>query len=187
MLVSYFIFSAIAIHFLRSDLYFTYHPLSLFAVGDFGNILKVGLFTMGMAEILLVFGIFNTPSKISVITASFLLISAVGVMLVAFFPMDTDEYQTTTGMIHLTGASLQFFFFPPAVFLFSFLPVNSAMKFYSKLTGISTWIFLMIITAILIKDIAGEIKIYGLIQKINILFISTWILLTGKNIEQIKL
>ena len=178
ILVVFFIITAVLIHFLKRDLNVAFYPLSLYAVGKCGGILVAGLLAIGLAEMLIAISLYQ-KTALSRLPALCLFIAGTGVITVAVFQMDYTGTRTITGALHLLGAAVQFVSFPVAVFLYSFDVKNRAMKSYSRMTSVATFILLIAIACILIFDMTEEIGIYGLIQKTDIFFISVWLLIAA--------
>jgi hypothetical protein len=170
----YFLISAIIIHFIRSDLNFLLYPLSRYAIGDKSIILVIGFYGVGITEIITSLNLFKTGIYHFKISGTLLFLAGLGLITLAIFPMDIGDQKTACHLIHTIGALIQFICFPLSAFIFGLRVKTKWIQKYSVITGILSFsLFIMMCVLLLFRD---KIPVYGLVQKINILIINTWLI-----------
>jgi hypothetical membrane protein len=168
LLALYFLISSVLIHFLRPDLSVVVDPLSRFAIGKYSMVLTTGLFSLGICEVLVGFCAGLTRPG-----AMLMLVAGVCVILVGIFPMEINGLSTVHGYIHLFAACIQFLFFPISLFLMGRSSDSSIVKPYTLLTAVGTFcLFILVI----VFNYNKSPNIFGLVEKIDILFINAWLL-----------
>jgi hypothetical protein len=135
--------------------------------------MSLGLYAIGLAEISLAVAL-ATVFKLSPGT-TLLAIAGAGAVLVATFKMEYPK-KTYQGYIHVIGAGMQFVAFPLALLLlathFTTSSLHSFTMIISSINGLLfLWIFYFTLT-----NTTHQVPYFGLIQKINILLMSLWVL-----------
>lgn len=166
--------SVLIIHILRKDLKTTRDALSKYAIGNNGWVLTLGLYSMGFAQILLSLALIKKYDM----SLGFLLLglAGVGILLVAFFKMELTKKKSVKGYLHDTGAIMEFFFFPVSLLLFNGVFENSNLSVTSIIIGYVALLFFIIITYFYLRRATYKTEYYGVIQKLNISFITIWMI-----------
>jgi hypothetical protein len=183
--LSYFIFISsiiflidiFLIHLIRSDLDWVSTTLSWYAVGDNGYILAAGFCLFAGAEI--------TCSVLLVLNARlpvfygqlFFSAAGIGALLATVFPVQSPTVDLVLRLPHIMGAIMQFMFFPLALIgIYKYIQ-DGHIKRYTRLTATVTSVFFIILLTLLFLRPIYEIAFYGLLQKIDILFITLWMIM----------
>jgi hypothetical protein len=175
----YFLCASILIHFLRVDLSFISDPMSRFAIGKFSMLLSIGFLAIGLCEILI--GINSKPGRLGPL---FLILAGISMAIVTIFKMDLGNIITIRGQIHNWAAESEFTCFPIAVFFLAWQMEHGVLKLYSVFTAVIT-LGLMVTLFVLFNN--KSMSVFGLIQKINILAIATWLItISGSKIREEK-
>ncbi|HUI91313.1 MAG TPA: DUF998 domain-containing protein [Chitinivibrionales bacterium] len=164
----YFLVASIIIHFLRPELSFLSEPLSRFAVGEFLMVLTIGLIAIGICEILIGLNV-----GLARIGSLLLILAGISVIIIGLMKMDIGETVTIGGQIHVWAALSEFTCFPIAVFLIARKIESGTFKTYSLITSLLT---ISLLGLILLLFNNKSVHVFGLIQKINILAITAWLL-----------
>jgi len=172
----FFLGTIVVSHCLKKDISFKKDALSKFALGRYGFVLSLGLYSIGLAEIVLAFILFTEFG--SLLGTSSLAAAGVGSVMVAMFKMEQPK-ETLRGYLHVTGAVVQFFAFPLALILLADY-VHGGLLYIFTLATCTLNIFLF--SWIMIYVVAGtehSVPFFGLIQKINIILMTAWVLLVS--------
>lgn len=171
LLATYFLAAVIIIHVVRKDLALRAVPLSKYVFGKKGIYLTMGFISIGISEIIISIIIDNTLAKQN------LFLAGLGVIIVGIIKMDEINRKSLQNRTHNFGVILQFLCFPIAVIIFSF--TNSGLnRTYNIATGFVTLALFSLIFILYKKYVKKEIYWYGLLQKINILMINLWLIIT---------
>ncbi len=172
LLAIYFLFSIIFVNIYRKDLSFLKTPLSKYAFGQKGYLLTMGFMLVGFSELLTSYLL--RPQQLLV--SQYLALTGIGVIIVGTIKMDDVNKKSLQNRTHNFGVMLQFLCYPVAVFLYG-LAINAPIiKIYSLATGLATFFLFIIIYALYPRYVRGQVKYYGLIQKINILLTNLWLI-----------
>lgn len=172
----YFCIASIIIHVLKTDLDFFRYPLSRYALGNDGVILELGFYCIGITEIILSLNLLKLKANKIGVSALLLFISGIGAIMVGMFHMDIPPIKTFKGIMHILGATIELSCFPFAVFMFGLSIKDKLLSKISVFTGIATFILSLIVGLIFIDLLAMIIPVYGLIQKVNLLIITLWLI-----------
>jgi len=151
--------------------------LSWYAVGDHGYILAVGFCLFAGAEIacsvLLVL-----KARLPVLYIPlFFSVAGMGALLATVFPFQSPTVDLVSRLPHITGAIMQFMFFPLALIGIYKYMQGSRMKRYTRLTAAVTSVFFVVLLILLFLRPIYEFTYYGLLQKIDILLITLWMVI----------
>lgn len=183
--LSYFIFissvifliDVFIIHLIKYELDWVSTTLSWYAVGDNGYILAAGFCLFAGAEIacsvLLVLNarlpVFYGPLFFSA--------AGIGALLATVFSVQSPTVDLVSRLPHIMGAIMQFMFFPLALIgIYKYIQ-DGHIKRYTRLTATVTSVFFIILLTLLFLRPIYEIAFYGLLQKIDILFITLWMIM----------
>lgn len=180
--LSYFIFIAsliflidvFLIHLIKYELDWVSTTLSWYAVGDKGYILAAGFCLFASAEIscsvLLVL-----KARLPILYGPlFFSVAGIGALLATVFPVQSPTVDLVSRLPHIMGAIMQFMFFPLALITINNYIQEGRVKRYTRLTATVTSVFFMVLLLLLFLRPIYEFAYYGLLQKIDILFISLW-------------
>lgn len=170
LLAGFYILAAIVVHFLHPELNLFQASLSNYAIEKYGEIIEIGLYCIGLSQIITALEIWKVYQKAS---GPFLLtLVGLGAIAVGIFPMDQGPNRTIIGLIHIAGAFFEFALFPIAASIIGFKILKGRAVMYTRITGITTMVmfFLVFIVYFFFKGI----MIFGLIEKIDIALIAGW-------------
>ena len=172
-----FAMSSLTVHLLRSDLKTTKDVLSKYAVGSSGWLLTIGLYSMGFSQILMSFALMNVYG----ISLGFqtLGLAGIGIVLVAVFKIEFSKKKSIRGLLHNLGAGIQFLFFPISLLLLAETFENSTLLAFSNTIGSTTLLLCLIIAYIYFGRLTDNLEYFGGIQKLNVLLITIWMVLTS--------
>src|SRR5687768_17196097 len=109
--IMYFVVAIVILHFLRPDLNPINRPTSEYALGPYGFLMTTAFFSMSVASLSLVIGLYKgiSPPARSRIGLILLGIWGVGVLVAMSFPIDPEGTERTiTGTIHRINGPLVF-------------------------------------------------------------------------------
>jgi hypothetical protein len=183
--LSYFIFissvifliDVFIIHLIKYELDWVSTTLSWYAVGDNGYILAAGFCLFAGAEIACsVLLVLN--ARLSVFYGPlFFSAAGIGALLATVFPVQSPTVDLVSRLPHIMGAIMQFMFFPLALIgIYKYIQ-DGHIKRYTRLTATVTSVFFIILLTLLFLRPIYEIAFYGLLQKIDILFITLWMIM----------
>ena len=142
--------------------------LSKYALGKYSWIMFLAFLATITEEFLLGFQFIQEDS---VFSGLFLIIAGIGMCLVTFIRYEGSKNKRK---IHEIGAMIQFISFPLA--LLSLYIMNQDK--FSLIIGSITIILATLIIPLNKEYLKGKITNYGLIQKINILLMDFWLIIT---------
>lgn len=164
----FFLTISVLIHFLQLKLDPIAEPLSKYAVdGQCSFLLVGGFLAFGISELFL--ALLLDEAKIG---AKLLFCVGLAMLLVGIFPMDIGQHSTWVGYIHAVAATIYFLLFPCATFMIARSQQQGVLKMYSFITSGMT-LFLFILLAF---SNFQEPRYFGLIQKVDIFFITAWVI-----------
>lgn len=174
----FFTLTFILVHVITNNLPPLSSTLSLYALEEYGYILELGFYSIGLTQLLLAFLFFShIGAKQASFISSFLILSAAGAIAVAVFPTLPPPASIIERLPHILGAVSQFFFFPLAALLLSAHMTGSLTKAYTRLTGFITAFFFIIMLVLFFLPAMKNFTYFGLIEKTNILAINFWLIL----------
>jgi hypothetical protein len=185
VLVSCFGFAVIGLHFLRTD----YDPLQRFiseyAVGPYSIIMRIGFFCLGTGSFALVVALYSSiPRSARSHTALILLLSwSICVFVAGIFPADlVGSAETSSGNIHDKASLIGFVSIVLAsFFLLRFRRDERWKKYYRSSLLLSVIIMLAFLG--FIASIVTEFPFIGLMQRIFILLVLIWLVITSRRIQ----
>jgi hypothetical membrane protein len=173
----YFCISIIIAHVIRSDLDFFKHTLSYYALGDKGLVQTTGFYSIGLSQILISFVLVkNVAVTRAKYAAVFLALAGVGALLVATFPKQPDTADIILRLPHIAGAIMQFLFFPTALLSLVKAIKKSNYRSYTLYTGLFTAVMFFVVLTLFILKHKINIPVFGLIEKIDILAVTCWLI-----------
>ncbi len=138
----FFTLAIVLAHVITNNLSPLSNTLSLYALEEYGFILELGFYSIGLTQLLLAFLLFSHIGvKQALFISSFLILSGAGAIAVAVLPTLPPPASIVDRLPHIIGAVTQFFFFPLAALLLSAHMTGSVTKAYTRLTGFITAFF----------------------------------------------
>lgn len=169
--------SMIVAHIIKTDLDFIKHTLSYYALGDKGLVLTIGFYSIGLSQILISFLLVrNVSATRTNYAAVFLALAGVGTLLVATFPKQPDTADLILRLPHIAGAIMQFLFFPAALLSLVKAIKKTTHRNYTLYTGLFTAVMFFVVLSLFILKSKINIPVFGLIEKIDILAITCWLI-----------
>ncbi len=175
ILISGFIILSVLVHITNSDINPVRFPLSRYGIAPNGYLLSIGLFMIGLAEIITGILIYNVDSIYRKWLMFLLLFIGVTAFITAILPMDIEPVRTIPGTIHNYTAGIQFVLFPVAALLYGFRHRSFSARLFSISIGFTVVIILPFITFTVFTENPVIFPFYGLLQKVYILMILLWL------------
>lgn len=173
--------SVVISHALKTDLNWINDTLSQYALGENGFIITVGFYCIGLTQVLLASS-FMSLHRASTSKGSLLLFAAgLGVFIVALFPAQPATVDMFTRLPHIVGASAHFLLFPLAVLVLRSSLHQGSLRRYSLITGRVCLCFFIVLLVLFFIEPWFGIPFFGLLEKVNILIINTWLLVFSYN------
>jgi hypothetical protein len=184
-LISCFGFAVIGLHFLRTD----YDPLQRFiseyAVGPYSIIMRLAFFCLSTGSFVLVVTLYRSiPRSARSYTALILLFSwSICVFVAGIFPTDlVGSAETSSGSIHDKASLIGFVSIVLAsFFLLRFRRDERWKKYYRSSLLLSVIIMLAFLG--FMASIITEFRLIGLMQRIFILLVLVWLVITSRRIQ----
>lgn len=170
----YYFISIILIQFLRTDRNFFNDSLSSYAVGNMGLILEIGIFYIGITEILISLNLFKIRQTIG---SLFLLFCGIGILMIAVFPMSSIYPQNFGNKLHIFGCVIHFIFFPLAIFFLSKKLSKNNLKKIFIFFCFSVFFLQLILSLVFITKVFVNFGFFGLIEKIVCFLNTSWLLM----------
>ena len=178
--IVYFSATINALHLLRTDVDPIARTTSEYAVGSYGYLMTSAFLAICLASLALAYGLYVgvAPSAISRPGLGLIMLWAIGVLIVMVFPIDPEGTpRTTAGTIHRIVGPPTFLSLSAGAFL-----VSRRMNFDERWLAVRRPAVLlslaMLILWILIPlNIALDIGLLGLVQRILLVTLVTWYLL----------
>jgi hypothetical protein len=182
----YFALVVAALHFLRPDLNPISQPTSAYAVGPNSFLMTSAFFSMIVASLALVIGLYQavSPSVISRIGIALLGIWAAGVLIAMIFPMDAEGAPTTTsGTIHQTTGPLTFLSLTAGMILMSwgFRQDEKWRPFH--LTALTLSLVMLAAYIATFLSFLTDSGTLGITQRIALATVVTWMLMTAARLR----
>lgn len=176
--VLYFFMASAAVQFLRPDYSFMGTPLSFYLLGAYSDWLHTAFFALAAAIVLLALGYYaSSAHRARSVTALLLFITgAVGVVVTAIFPTDTNNTLTLHGTIHIFGALVAFLCVSVAMLIQSwyFRHDTRWQSHFGKALGLAVFEFVVLWIYAL-----SHFGARGLMEKLTILLILLWLALAA--------
>jgi uncharacterized membrane protein YozB (DUF420 family) len=186
--IAYFGAIIVVLHFLRPDLNPLSRPTSEYAVGQYGFLMTSAFFSVSLATFALVTGLYRGVSRAarSRIGLGLLGVWGVGVLIAMIFPIDPEGApQTISGTIHRINGPLSFLSLTAGAILVSrrFKHDETWRPFHRSALVLSL-IMLTVFVATVVNNATGS-GFAGLCQRIYLVALVTWFLLTAKRLRSI--
>lgn len=174
-------------HIATEDLALLSDTLSRYALDKHGFVLELGFYAIGLTQLLLAFLLFgHAETKRSIAVSVFLLLSGFGVIAVAFFPTLPSPATLMERLPHISGAVMQFLFFPLAALMLA-PGMNTGLRMtYTRLTGSITGVFFVVMLALFLSPSMKDFSYFGLIEKTDILIINFWLIFMSFTLYKTK-
>jgi hypothetical protein len=188
--ITYFAVIIVILHFLRPDLNPISRTTSEYAVGSYGFLMTSAFFSMSLASWALIIGLYqciSQPAR-SQMGLGLLGLWGVGVLIAMLFPIDPEgNPQTIAGTIHRINGPLIFLCVTVGTILLSrrFKQDENWRLIYRPALRLS----LVMLAAFLLTflSFAAQLGFTGLMQRIHLVALVTWMLLTATRLRSIAL
>ena len=164
--VCLWLFSLVALHFLKVDFKPYNHTCSEYAIGKFGFIMNIAFYSMMIANILIAVDFWSRNILISIL----FIIVAVGYLGLGIWKADltiSTEKETKKGRLHLLAGFITMIFTIVLTFVISNQNTDNILCFFS-FCSVMSWIG-FIVTMNIKKPI-----IFGISQRLFLLIITIW-------------
>ena len=188
--VAYFALIIIALHFIRPDLNPISQQTSAYAVGPYSFLMTSAFFSMSVATISLVIALYNgLPQQArSRIGLGLLGIWGVAVLIAMTFPIDLEGApQTLSGTIHRINGPIAFLCVTLGVILVSWRFKQDEMWRPFHRTALVLSLILLVAFILGGLSIATQSGFIGLTQRIDLIALVTWMLLTAVRLRSLAL
>jgi hypothetical protein len=179
---TYFALIIVALHFLRPDLNPIRLPTSQYAVRPYGFLMTTAFFSMSMASLALVVGLYHGVAQPARARLGLTLLGlwGVGVLIAMIFPMDAEGApQTLAGTIHQINGPLAFLGVTLGVNLVTWrFKQDDTWHPYFRLALILSLVLLAGYIATFLSFVTDS-GFIGLAQRITLAALVTWMLLTA--------
>lgn len=182
-------FTAIIIfsHVVTEDLALLSDTLSRYALDKHGFVLTLGFYMIGITQLLVAFLLLKyAETKQSIAASVFLLLSGLGVIVVAIFPTLMPPATPLDRLPHIIGAIMQFLFFPLAVLALSPAITHRPYKTFTHLTGVITAFLFVVMLFLFFLPSMRNFGYFGLIEKTDILIINFWLIIISFKLFKLK-
>jgi hypothetical protein len=186
--ISYFVVVIVVLHFLRPDVNPVNRPTSEYAVGPYGFLMTTAFFSMSVASLSLVIGLYKgmslpAQSRIGLILLG---IWGVGVLVAMSFPINPKGTEITiTGIIHRINGPLTFLSLTVGTILVSgsFRRDENWRPLYRSALTLSLVMLVTFITTVL--SVATKSGFEGLCQRVVLIVFATWFILTTMHLRSL--
>jgi hypothetical protein len=188
--IAYFAVIIVALHYLRPDHNPLSQPTSEYAVGPYGFLMTSAFFSVSLASLALVIGLYqgvSQPAR-SRIGLGLMGVWVVGVLIAMIFPIDPEGApQTISGTVHRINGPLAFLSLTVGVILVSrrFKQDEQWRPFHRTALILSLVMLAAFIATFL--NISTESGFAGLSQRILLAAFVTWFLLTAARLRYIAI
>ena len=174
-----YIIAVLLLHFLRKDLYVVEHFVSEYALGNYGWILTIALFSLAIGQLSLLVGL-TANIKLSITSLVTFSMWCLCIFLVAIFPTNLPgATPTTANNIHNLSAFIAFTNLPVAMITWgSDFKKDTNWK---KLTKTS-WTFGTLSFSLLIALILSPILFIGVTQRILTALDLSWLIIVARQL-----
>ena len=174
---SFFAFTIGVLHLVRRDLDANSSALSKYALGRCGFLLTAGIYSIGLAEIILSVGLLNF--RVFGLGNALLTFAGVGALIVATFKLELSKH-SFRGYLHDFGAGVQFLSFPFALLYLKELFLYHPLYLFTEIVAICNLLLFILITYLLyFQKTKRQEKYFGVIQKTNILLMNLWVMVVS--------
>jgi hypothetical protein len=188
--ILYFVVILVALHFLRSDRNPLSQTTSEYAVGPYGFLMTSAFFSMSVATLALVIGLYHGLSQPARSRIGLALLGAwaVGVLIAMLFPIDLQGApQTVSGMIHRINGPLAFLSLTAGtIFVSRRFKQDERWRPFRR----SALVLSMVMLAAFIGtflSLVTQSGFAGLAQRIDLAAVVTWMLLTATRLRSVAL
>jgi hypothetical protein len=184
--ILYFAAIIALLHFLRPDLNPISNPTSAYAVGPYDFLMTSAFFSMSVASLALVVGLYQGVSHSPRFRIGLVLLGtwAVGVLTAMIFPMDADGAPSTlSGTIHQATGPLTFLSLTTGMIFMSwaFQQDEKWHPFYRKALTLAFVMLVAFVATFL--SFATDSGTIGIAQRIALATAGTWMLLTAARLR----
>lgn len=176
-----FTFSVVISHVLKTELNWVNDTLSQYALGYNGFIITIGFYCIGFTQVLLASSFMNLHRASTSKGSLLLFVAGLGIFIVALFPTQPASAEMIGRLPHIVGAGVHFLLFPLAVLVLTPSLHKGLLRRYSFITGYVSLLFFIILLVLFLIKPWFEIPFFGLLEKINVLIINTWLLVFSYN------
>lgn len=149
--------------------------LSRYGFAPNGFLLTIGLLLMGTAEIIIGLYFYTSSERGFKWLSFFLSVMGITAIITGILPMDIEPAKTVPGIIHIYAAGIQFVLFPASSGLFGICKIKTRLGRFSVSISVTAITILPFITLTILSENPRFFPVYGLIQKVYILLIVTWL------------
>jgi hypothetical membrane protein len=175
-------------HAVTDNLSLVSDALSLYALEEHGFVLELGFYSIGLSQLLIAFLLLGYIQTKHLLACSlFLSLAGFGVIAVALFPTLPPPASINDRLPHIIGAIMQFFFFPLAALALSRNMNNGTFKTYTQVTGLITALLFVTMLVLFVLPSMKDFAYFGLIEKVDILTINLWLILTAFTLRKYNL
>ncbi len=184
--ISVFLLVVVSLHFLQPDMNLMTRYISEYIASQYGWLLRIAFFGLGIAQILLAIGLYRLQNAhIHSIAGSFLLTIA-GVAYIGSGVFDSDlqgATPTQNGMIHDQIGFIWFFAFLATTFIYSrkLRRVNKIQGVLRTLRYLPWLIVIMFIAMIFLFGLV--LNLPGLGQRLVMITILSWLFLMARALQ----
>lgn len=180
--------SIVALHAFRPDDDPVSQPTSVYAVGSYGSLMTLAFFSMSVATLALVVGLYHGMSRSgrSRIGLVLLVIWGVGVLIAMLFPIDLeDASRTTSGTVHLiTGRVIFLCVTVGTVVLSLHFRRDARWRPLRRPALVLALVMVAGFAATLFSNVT-DAEIIGLTQRIVLIALVAWMLLVASRLRAI--
>lgn len=169
--ISGFVILSVLVHILNPGLNALRFPLSLYRYASFGYLVIISLISIGTAELILGYILYNNRCKGCKGLSILLILMGISAIITGIIPMDIEPEYTVRGNIHNLAAGIQFFLFPVVVWIFRSSTSNQSLRTFTLFLAVTSIALLPFIIFTALSENSIIQPVYGLLQKIYILFI----------------
>jgi hypothetical protein len=175
ILISGFIILSVLVHITNPGINPVRFSLSRYSHTPDGYLLSAGLSMVGLAEFIIGM-LLNYEKGIRQKWISILLfIMGITAFITAILPMDIEPARTIPGTIHIYAAGAQFVLFPVCALIYGYKHKGLGLRVFSTYMGIAAIIILPFISFTVFTENPLLMPFYGLLQKIYIYMIVSWL------------
>ncbi len=181
----FFTLTILFAHLATKNLNLLSDTLSRYALDEHGFILVIGFYAIGITQMLLALLLFSGSKNMA--PGSFcLVLSGLGAIVVAIFPTQLPPATIIERLPHITGAIMQFLFFPLAALMLSSKMAACRLKITTRLTAGITGLLFIIILALFVSPSMKDFGYFGFIEKVDILIINFWLIFISFTLYKTK-
>jgi len=188
--ITYFVVVIVILHFLRPDLNPINRPTSEYAVGPYGFLMTTAFFSMSVASLSLVIGLYKGISQPAQSRIGLILLGVwgVGVLVAMSFPINPEGTELTIpSTIHRINGPLVFLSLTVGTMLVSrsFRRDENWRPFYRPALILSLIMLVAFITTAV--NVAVKSGFEGLCQRFFLIVFATWFILTTVHLRSLAI